>query len=473
MSNNSLKKKGKYNALASDTIVFAIGSLGSKFILFLLVPLYTNYLTTEEYGTADLVTSIATLIGPVVSVAISRAVIRFSMMKSERIEDVAKTGFGFLIITVLLMTLITPLFGFYEPIDIWKWYLFTIVILTEISDTEGRCLKAKGRNKTFSIISIIQTIVLALTNLWLIKYAEMGVAGYLLGNIAALFFVTIASFFSAGLYNDIKKGSFNKSLLKRMLLYSAPIVVNDIFWWLLQSGDKVIIEQVMGSSELGIYSAATKMQALINIIVSIFSQAWSLAAIKETESEGDTEFFSNVYRVFVFSVIGLCMFVVLFIKPFMSIFLGDSFQGAITYTPLLLFSSVFYAIAIYYSAIYLALGKTVNDMATMVLCAFINIIHCILLIPNLGLWGAVIAAIVGNLFFSLARRKNMKRFMKLDDGGIRYYIGCILLLIEVIAVTLDFYSIFISIACIIAFLLIERKTIISLAGWARGLMRRR
>lgn len=42
----------KYNKLVKDTLIFALGSIGSKFILFFLVPLYTNCLTTEQYGIA-------------------------------------------------------------------------------------------------------------------------------------------------------------------------------------------------------------------------------------------------------------------------------------------------------------------------------------------------------------------------------------------------------------------------------------
>ena len=71
----------KYKALFKDTIIFAIGNLGSKMILFFLVPLYTNYLTTEEYGTADLIFTVAQLVVPVVSLTIYDAVIRFGLDK--------------------------------------------------------------------------------------------------------------------------------------------------------------------------------------------------------------------------------------------------------------------------------------------------------------------------------------------------------------------------------------------------------
>ena len=73
MNDNLDKEKPtKYKRLVTDTIVFALGNLGSKVILFFMVPLYTNYMTTEEYGTSDLVFTVAQLLVPFVSVLLLR-----------------------------------------------------------------------------------------------------------------------------------------------------------------------------------------------------------------------------------------------------------------------------------------------------------------------------------------------------------------------------------------------------------------
>ena len=74
----------KYKRLISDTVIFAIGNLGSKIILFFMVPLYTNYLSAEEYGTSDLVFTIAQLLMPFVSLVIFDAVLRFGLSKNAK-----------------------------------------------------------------------------------------------------------------------------------------------------------------------------------------------------------------------------------------------------------------------------------------------------------------------------------------------------------------------------------------------------
>ena len=76
--------KSKVKTLLKDTAIFALGSVGSKFIMFFLVPFYSFYLSTEEWGVADLVFSAAQVVIPIVSIVIFDAVIRYGLFYKER-----------------------------------------------------------------------------------------------------------------------------------------------------------------------------------------------------------------------------------------------------------------------------------------------------------------------------------------------------------------------------------------------------
>ena len=78
-----MKKNSKYGDLSKNTLLFTINSFGSKLITFLLVPLYTNVLSTNDYGTADLMTSTAQLLIPLLTLNIQDAVLRFSLDKTK------------------------------------------------------------------------------------------------------------------------------------------------------------------------------------------------------------------------------------------------------------------------------------------------------------------------------------------------------------------------------------------------------
>lgn len=56
--------KKSYKALVSDAAVFAAGNMLTKLIQFLLLPMYTALLTTEQYGIGELVNNTAELLYP-------------------------------------------------------------------------------------------------------------------------------------------------------------------------------------------------------------------------------------------------------------------------------------------------------------------------------------------------------------------------------------------------------------------------
>ena len=82
----------KYKKLARNSAIFLIGNLGSKVITFLIVPFYTYYLTTAEYGAADLVTTTVNLIAPFAMMGMNEAVLRFSVSREESIGSIASNS---------------------------------------------------------------------------------------------------------------------------------------------------------------------------------------------------------------------------------------------------------------------------------------------------------------------------------------------------------------------------------------------
>ena len=73
----------KGRKLGKDFGLLTIGNFASRILSFLLVPLYTSILTTEEYGIIDIICTTVNLVYPIASVVISEAVIRFCLEKEN------------------------------------------------------------------------------------------------------------------------------------------------------------------------------------------------------------------------------------------------------------------------------------------------------------------------------------------------------------------------------------------------------
>ena len=134
--------------LAKNTLIITIGRISTQFITFLLLPLYTALLTTEEYGTVDLITTLVQLFIPIVSLMIDQGVFRY-LLSSEN-ENTKKEvisnafflllglNFVFIIIYLLLLPLITVKY---------KIWILLILVITAFSNLFLQI--SRGLKKTF------------------------------------------------------------------------------------------------------------------------------------------------------------------------------------------------------------------------------------------------------------------------------------------------------------------------------------
>lgn len=460
-----------YKPLLKDTFIFALGNLGKKLILFLMVPLYTNFMSDAEYGIAELVFTAAQLMGPFLSVVIFDAVIRFGLSEKERKEDIILVGaivWGFAAVFGLILT---PVIGIYRAMTEWKWYLYVYVI-SSIADSIGYSyLKAKGKNKIYALLSIIQTGLMASLNVYFLVFRSMGIRGYLLAYILSELIVDICLFVAAGIGPDLKKARFDRELFKRMVFFSAPLILNNVSWWVVQSSDKVMVEAMISAAALGIYTAAAKIPALINVMVSIFQQAWGISVVKEYESSNDRDYYSTVLRYLFLFISAACIFFVAVMKVFMTHYVGKDFIDAWHYVPLLLVSAVCAGIAGYFGSMYSALKKSVNNMLSTATAAVVNIAVNFLLIPPMGIWGAVIGTLAAYITIAFFRLFDVKRFVTIDVKWHTFLPTLAIIILQAVCVSLDYHILPASVAAAAAFIAVNYRDIAALLDRIRKLIK--
>lgn len=452
-------------------MIFGLGNLGTKLILFLMVPLYTNFLTDAEYGIADLVFTIAQLMASFLSVVIFDAIIRFGLSEKERKEDIILVGaivWGFAAVFGLILT---PIIGLYKAMTEWKWYLY-IYVICSIADSIGYCyLKAKGKNKIYALLSIIQTGLMASLNVYFLVFRSMGIRGYLLAYILSEIIVDICLFIAAGIGPDLKKARFDGELFKRMVFFSAPLILNNVSWWVIQSSDKVMVEAMVSAAALGIYTAAAKIPALINVMVSIFQQAWGISAVKEFESSNDKDYYSTVLRYLFLFISAACIFFVAVMKVFMTHYVGKDFIDAWHYVPLLLVSAVCAGIAGYFGSMYSALKKSVNNMLSTATAAIVNIAVNFLLIPVMGIWGAVIGTLVAYITIAFFRLLDVKRYVAIDVKWHAFLLTLVIIILQAVFVSLDYHIILASVVAAAAYIAVNYRDIAALLIRIRKLIK--
>ncbi len=451
--------KNKYKELVINILIFALGSFGSKLITFFLVPLYTNYMTTEQYGTADLITTCANLSVPIFSLVIQDAVLRFGLSGKYKMGAICKNSFFVLLVGSILSICIIPIVDLNPALSEWRWYVYIIAVTNMFSNVLYAYTRTIEKNKLYAIAGIINSLILAVANIVFLVVLRLEVKGYLLANIGAhVFSMVILLIFTKAL-KDMKKEKLDFVLLKQMVAFSAPLIVNNLSWWILNSSNRIMIQQFCSTDELGLFTAASKIPNLLSIITSIFSVAWTTSSIKEYEKDNDKSFYSNIFKAYSFIMFAGQSVILLILKWFMRYYVGQEFYDSWKYVPLILGGTIFFAFSTFFEAIYQALKKSVRASITTVAAAAINLLVTFFLIDKYKVMAACAAFFISYIALCIVRMIDLRKYFKLNINYIGFALSAVAVNVQAILVTIGFNEIICFVVAMSLLLLINMSNI--------------
>ena len=193
--------------------------------------------------------------------------------------------------------------------------------------------------------------------------------------------------------------------------------------------DRYILMLFWNAGVVGLYTAASKLPAMINLVSSIFQQAWQYSTAKEIESEDKTDFFSTVLRGYLYICVCSCGGLILFNKVICKILLKTEFYNAWRFVPLLLLAAMFGCISTYFGTFYQALKKNTMLMVSTVAGAIINIILNFVLIPIYGGFGAAIATVISYIVVTIVRVIDVRKKVRLDIQWWRVFVQIIMVIL--------------------------------------------
>ena len=408
MMNKEISRNRK---LGINVALMTIGTLGSRVLTFFLVPLYTSYLSTAEYGIADLVTTTTSLLAPILTVSIGEAVLRYLLDKEASFKDIFFIGFMFHSASFIILFFISPLLS---KLDIFQSYI-GLFLLYYLSYTFFSFFSffARGVGKIFifTIAGIIQTISMIVTNVISLVYFDCGVKGYLLAYIVSNFIGIFILFFFGRLYIYASVKHLNKQLLINMLKYSVPMIPNSISWWISNSSDKYIIAYFCGTALTGIYSVSYKIPTILSVVYGIFMGAWRLSAVEDFGTEENQKFYSQVYTGLTELLFVVAAGIILMNQILARILFANDFYSARKFVPILVSAFLLHGLAEFYGSIYTSAKSTKMLFYTSLGGALSNIILNIVLISLWGGIGAALATLMSYGMILLLRWKNTKRIL--------------------------------------------------------------
>ena len=380
--------------LFSNTALFAISNFGSRLITFLLVPLYTAVLTKEQYGTIDVILTSVSLILPLVTLSMSEAVMRFSMDLDADRKSIFSTGLIVVVCGYIISVLPVMLLSNYLKVSKYTGLILLLLLFNSIYQFVSQFCRGIDQILNFSIAGLLQTLVFVSSNILMVLVLKKGIYGYLISSCIA-FAVPIIYLVIMAKIPRYLGGKIDRQCLGEMMKYALPLIPNTLFWWVMNASDKLFISSMLGKSFNGLYAVASKIPSIINIISTIFFQAWQLSAIEESRSNDKREYYAGVFENLssvIFLSVSALMVV---IKPLYGIWVAKEFYEAWISSPFLLIAVSFMCFASFWGTLLIAQKKSGGILLSATVGCVVNLILNYVLIPRYRLVGAAVATIIG------------------------------------------------------------------------------
>ena len=398
---------GYLRRLATTGAAYTAASIVSKVIAVALLPLYTRYLTTKDYGAAEILFAAVVTASIVVRLGLIEAILRFYYKDDEDPAKVVAGSFAglFWLSTVgalILLPFAGPLseallpeakkLGASAP-ELVRIAIGGLWVLT-MWEFMLTLYRLEERAQAYFVTTILNVLVSIGLTVVLVVGLEEGARGLLVGSYAA------GAVFVLGLIAlQWRRLSlrFDRGLMRRLFRFGAPTMPAEVSLYLLNFVDRLIIVRSLGLAEAGLYSLAVKFAQAVNVLVRGFQLAWPPLAY----SIRDDDEARNAYAVIVTLFVTACAWVVagmwLFSRWIVRALADPKFFDSYEAIGLISTAVTLYALYLVLVVILGRTGRTEFNFPAAIGGLVANVALNLLLVPSLGIVGAGLALVASYL----------------------------------------------------------------------------
>ena len=384
--------------LGRHSIIYGLGGLVSRILAVLLLPLYTHYLTTANYGAIETLIALTTVLVIVVRSGVTNAFFRFyfdARTPEERLV-VVRTSFwatmtlatAWLIAGLVLagpiahaMNGMTP--GLVRAAFIGLWAQANYEQLTSLFRVEERSVQ-------FGLASLANVLVTVAATILLVAVWHKGAVGVLIGN----FIGTLVVYVVLLGYRRVQLGlQFDRALFRQMQRFGMPLVPSGIALWAINFIDRLFLNTISGAGETGLYSIGVRISSVIVFLFTAFRTAWPAFAYSISDDQEAKRTYGFVLTYLLFVSCWLTVALGLLAPWIVHVLTTPRFYAGARVVSILCFASTAYAA---YTVMAIGIGRVRRTRFNWIItgaAAALNIGLNFALIPPYGMIGAAIATV--------------------------------------------------------------------------------
>lgn len=382
------ESSGGFLSFAKSSIVFFVGSTLSKVITIALLPLYTNVLPSADYGYFDVSVTCVTLLTSFLYCDVWTSVMRFMRddLEGEAPKVVTASGWVVFGCSTVLYYLIGIAAGLVFSIPSLSLVLLYGTFLN-LQTMFSYIARGWGDNVRFAASGIINSAVNVALNLGLILVLGWGYEALYVAFVAGSLAQCLYLFASLRMWERLARPSAAK--VRELFLYSAPLCLNSVAYWLLNSLGRVVVSFALSLSASGIFAVGSRFGSAVNLATSCFTYAWQDVAFTSERKPGS--YFSRAvtqYAVFLMDALVVMLPAISLVFP---VLVGSDYAEAYTVIPSFLAVAVVSAVSTFIGNIFYVIRDTKTIGKTMAVSCLVNVILTYPLTVTLGLNGTNLA----------------------------------------------------------------------------------
>lgn len=389
--------------LFAGSVIYGLGNVANKLVTLLLLPIFTAYLTPEDYGVVSMLTVVGGFTASLFALGLgsSIGILYFETRDPHERQHIIWSAAVVLVASAMIMVLAglilaTPLSRLFLNNEGYAEHT-KIAMATAAAGVAGipwqLRLQFEERPLAFVIVSVLGLVVTTAASLWCVVILGQGAIGALMGSLVGQLVGTILLLIAAA---DKPSLDQNFHFAGRLIYYGLPFIPSFGFLFLLQNWVRWPLEWHHGLDDVGIYSVGMNIGAVIGLFVNAFLSAWTPFALSYAGREDEAA--AVLGRITLYYVAGFgfltCLFF-LYAAPVVQWFTQPTFARAAEVVGLS-------AVGQFLSGLFMMMlpplyfAKRVQVVVVTQAIATTVVIGCgELVVPRFGIHGAAISVVVG------------------------------------------------------------------------------
>jgi len=375
----------------------------NKIIPLLLLPVITRLLpNTEAFGFFDMFNLIIGFGTPLAVMGLYDAMFREYFEKDDQQYkyDVTTTTqriilFNSIIISIVLIVFSSffsnLFFGVSEHSNIIMFASVALLFSANRSPIQAPT-RMENKRKIFVISGLLESGGYYLLSILLIN---LGFSYYGLIYAKIMTIPVLVLFFWFQNKKFFLKGKFNKKIAKELLKIGLPLTPVFLIYWVYRSMDRIMITNILGTSELGVYALGAKYAMVSQLIYTAFAGGWQYFAFSTMKDNDYKKMLGNIWEVLF--IISTYFFILMFLFKdiiFKLLFEGDFVRGVEVF-PFLVLAPLLLMLYQILGTQFQVTKKTYLSPLVLSIGVVVNILLNLYLIPIIGIKGAALATVMG------------------------------------------------------------------------------